>query len=146
MLSTVFIALAVLAPTGAQAATSSLKVTSSNSNVTSSCEFTVTRLNPPDSNGTTTVTARLTIKGAEIKPSFLSPRRVSTLNVACLVQGLDDPGQQVTLEKTNNRPTVYKSTYIRIPLNAGYRACVSATYLLRDGTLGTTGGACNPSV
>jgi hypothetical protein len=142
-ISAVFVALAVLAPTGAQAAPNSLKATSSNLVVTSSCEFTVTRFND-NNTGPSTVTARLTIKGAEIKPSFFSPRKVATLNVNCSVSGIDQPFNSASLSKTNNASTVYRSKYVTLELDSAYQVCVNAAYILRDGTLGSTDAVCNP--
>jgi hypothetical protein len=143
VISAMFVALAALAPTGAQAAPNSLKVNSSDAVVTSSCEFTVIRFNE-NNTGPNTVTARLTIKGAEIKPSFFSPRKVATLQVSCNVFGLTTSEFQ-SLSKINNGSTVYRSKYVEMVVDPqGYRACVGATYILRDGTLGGTSGSCNP--
>lgn len=138
-----FIALAALTPTGAQAAILSLKATSSNAVVTSSCEFTATRFNE-NNTGPSTLTGRLTIKGAEIKPSFFSPRKVATLNVGCTVSGIDVPSRFVSIGKTVNGSTLYKSRYVEIEFDSAYRVCVGATYILRDGTLGSTPETCNP--
>lgn len=138
-----FIALAALAPTGAQAAPFSLKVNASDAVVTSSCEFTVTRYNE-NNTGPSTVTARLTIKGAEIKPSFFSPRKVATLNVNCAVIGINDPNNFVELSKTNNASTVYRSKYVELKLNDAYQVCVNASYILRNGTVAGTNTVCNP--
>jgi hypothetical protein len=90
------------------------------------------------------VTGRLTIKGAEIKPSFFSPRKVATLNVSCSVSGIDVPFNSVSMSKTNNGSTVYKSRYVTIEFDSGYQVCVNAAYILRDGTLGSTNPVCNP--
>ena len=143
VISAMFIALAALAPTGAQAAPNSLKATSSDLVVTSSCEFTVTRFNE-NNTGPSTVTGRITIKGAEIKPSFFSPRKVATLNVSCSVSGINIPFNSASLSKTNNGSTVYRSKYVTLELDSAYRVCVGAAYILRDGTLGSTPDACNP--
>ena len=143
VISAMFIALAALAPTGAQAAPNSLKATSSDLVVTSSCEFTVTRFNE-NNTGPSTVTGKLTIRGAEIKPSFFSPRKVATLNVGCTVSGIDLPSRFVSMSKTVNGNTLYKSRYVTIELDSAYRVCVGAAYILRDGTLGSTPDTCNP--
>jgi hypothetical protein len=142
-ISAVFIALAALAPTGAQAAIFSLKATSANAVVTSSCEFTATRFNE-NNTGPSTLTGRLTIKGAEIKPSFFSPRKVATLNVGCTVSGIDVPSRSISMTKTVNGNTVYKSRYVEIEFDSAYRVCVDAAYILRDGTLSSTPETCNP--
>jgi hypothetical protein len=144
-ISAVFISLAALAPTGAEAALSSLKVTSSDSVVTSSCEFTVVRYNQ-NNTGPDTVTVKLTMKGAEIKPSVLSPRKVATLQVGCGAQGIQDPTKNVELGRIANASTLYKSRYFEIEANNfTYRVCVSANYILKNGTLSGTGTMCNPS-
>jgi hypothetical protein len=144
--SIVLVALAALAPTGAAAAPNSLKVSTSDAVATGSCEFTVSRVNQ-NNTGPLTVTARLTIKAAEIKPSFFAPRKVATLSVGCAVYSLSDPTKFVFLDKVNNGSTAYKSRYVELILSeAGYRACVNVTYVLRDGTLGSAPGACNPPV
>lgn len=138
-----FIALAALAPTGAQAAIFSLKATSSDAVVTSNCEFTATRFNE-NNTGPSTLTGRLTIRGAEIKPSFFSPRKVATLNVGCTVSGIDVPSRSISMSKTVNGNTVYKSRYVEIEFDSAYRVCVDAAYILRDGTLNNTPETCNP--
>ena len=143
--SIVLVALAALAPTGAAAAPNSLKTTASDAVVTSSCEFTVTRLHQ-NNTGPATVTARLTIKAAEIKPSFFAPRKVATIQVACGVTNLSDPTNFVDLTKVNNGSTAYRSKYVTLKLSeSGYQICLGAAYLLRDGNLGSTPTACNPA-
>jgi hypothetical protein len=142
----VLIALVAVAPTGAEAAPNSLKVTDSNAVVTSSCEFTVTRFNP-NNTGPATVTGRLTIKAAEIKPSFFAPRKIATIFVGCTISSVNDPTGLFHMEKLNNGSTAYKSRYVEIPFTeSAYRVCVNAAYVLRDGTLGGTDGNCNPSL
>jgi hypothetical protein len=141
--SALLVTLAVLTPTGAAAVPNSLKVTSADAVVTSSCEFTVTRHNP-NNTGDPTNTARLTMRASEIKPSFFAPRKVATLFVHCTVlpNGLFPPSQ--SFHKFNNGSTVYKTQYINVLAASNYSLCVFAEYILRDGTYGVTEYTCNP--
>jgi hypothetical protein len=140
----IFVALAVLAPTGAQAVPYSLKVAASDGVVSSSCEFYVSRFNP-NNTGPATVTGRLTARAAEIKPSFFSPRKVATISVTCTLLPANAEGQSVTLSVLNNGSSAYKSRYVTIVADSSYQICANTNYILRDGNLGSIPVACNPS-
>ena len=141
-------AIAALVPTGAEAAPNTLKATTSDFNATGSCDFRVTRLHP--NGGNPTITARVTMKAAEIKPSFFAPRRVANIVVQCVVASLVGPGGGIplgtqTLQKLNNGSTVYKTQYVTMPLSDRYRVCVQVQYMLLNGTTGSTPMVCNPA-
>jgi hypothetical protein len=143
--SAALIALLALAPTGAEAAPFSLKATSSNDIATSSCEFTVTRVNR-DNTGPWTVTARVTLKAAEVKPSFFSPRKVATLYAFCDIYPNGSTGPNtVHIEKFNNGSTAYKSKYVTAILADNYTVCTYTQYVLKNGTIGATPETCNPA-
>jgi hypothetical protein len=142
------IALAVLAPTGAEAVPFSLHATSADSVVTSSCDFTVTRVNQ-NTTGEPTVTAKVVLKAAEIKPSVFSPRKVANLNAYCDVFGGGGGFDELLAEvnKFNNASTAYKAKYLTLPYRQSYQVCVTTYYTLKNGTSGNTPqGACDPPV
>lgn len=142
--TSVLVALAALSPTGAGAAQNgSLKAGSADANATSSCEFTVTRLNP-NAPGGPTVTARLTMKAVEVKASFFAPRRLASIQVHCDVVPVGSNTDQA-FSKQNNASTVYKSQYITAPYASSYQICTFASYVLRDGASGRTPTVCNPA-
>jgi hypothetical protein len=141
----VLVGLIVLAPTGAEAVPYSLHVTSANAVVTSSCDFSVTRYNQ-NNTGPSTVTARVTVKAAEVKPSFFAPRKVAFLNVYCDIFPASSPGNFVEVYKSNNGSTLYKTKYVTVPPDSGYQLCMLAGYVLKDGTEATTPTQCTPAV
>ena len=141
------LALLALPPTGAQAAPVSLRVSTSDAVSTGSCDFNVSRYNE-NGLGPATVTGRLTIKGAEVKQSFLAPRRIATLAVTCyLYSGSAQTNEpDVILQKIANASTVYKSRYVEVPASGTYQVCISVEYILKNGAFGGAPGACNPAL
>jgi hypothetical protein len=134
------IALAVLTPTGAEAVPTSLKATSSDSNVTGSCQLTTTRYNYDGTN-----TVKLVMKAAEIKPTFFAPRRVSTIVITCVAYPfVNDPEGSLYFQKINNGSTVYKAQYITLPTSGQYQVCADTQYVLKSGSSGYTSTVCNP--
>lgn len=134
------VALAVLAPTGANAASNSLTAEPSDAYMKGSCDFAVTR------NNNETVTARVTLKTVEIKPSIFSPRRVASASILCEVV---PTGAEtfVSVAKTNpSGSTIYKSQYITVDLAAAYTVCAVINYTLRTGAAGETLVACDPPI
>jgi hypothetical protein len=131
--SAALIALAVLAPTGAGAAPNSLTAETSDAYMKGSCDFAVTRNNNFDS-----VTAKLTMKTLEVKPSIFSPRRVASATINCMVTLNDDPeGAPNVYAKINpNGATIYKSQYITLGWSSGYTVCIELSYTLRTGAHG----------
>jgi hypothetical protein len=138
--SAALIALVVLAPTGASAAPNSLTAETSDAYMKASCDFAVTRNNNFDS-----VTAKLTMKALEVKPSIFSPRRVASATINCTVRSNDDPeGVPSVYFKINpNGATIYKSQYITLDYSfSGYTVCTEIGYILRTGDHGAAPQNC----
>lgn len=134
------VGLAVLAPTGASAASNSLTVATTDAYMKGSCDFAVTRNNDFDS-----VTARLTMKAVEVKPLF-SARRVASATAVCMVRpiyGVEDEQDRKLYFKTNQSgSTIYKSQYITADWAPKYELCAQVLYTLRTGAEGETPFTC----
>jgi hypothetical protein len=137
----VLVGLAVMTPTGANAAANSLVAETSDAYMKGSCEFAVTRVNADNS-----ATAKLTMKTLEIKPSIFSPRRVASAKIKCEVI-LNSFPVVTPYEKTNpSGATIYKSQYITTFNDPeGYLLCAQVSYTLRTGATGSTPLVCTVS-
>lgn len=137
LVSAILLALAVLAPTGAAASPNSLTAETSDAYMKGSCDFDVTR-----NNNFETVTAKLTMKAVEVKPSIFSPRRVASATIICEL-GPNGNSDAYAFFKVNPKgATIYKSQYITVDYGAEYTVCATIRYTLRTGAEGFTTPTC----
>ena len=133
------VVLAVLSPSGAKAAPSSLKVASNDSRVLSSCELTLQQFN--HRGVPATVRARLTVKAAQIKVTT-SPI-VSSINVTCVVYPpVFDAPPLGTVSTFRLGPFASKTEMLTLPVFHAYTICLSTDYSLRGGGTGEVPHRC----